>query len=125
MPENEVIEEEVWSMDDLIALTDEVQEEELEYRGKLVKFQFCELTEAEEPKFKNLGPNTSEDDKMAMYQELGSQRCLKMIEKANEKNPEGPCLTKEHWLGLPTTLRYQIANKIMGGEGAVKENFTI
>ena len=88
MTENEVIEEEVWSMDDLIALTDEVQEEELEYRGKLVKFQFCELTEAEEPKFKNLGPNTSEDDKMAMYQELGSQRCLKMIEKANEKNPE-------------------------------------
>ena len=59
MTENEVIEEEVWSMDDLIALTDEVQEEELEYRGKLVKFQFCELKEAEEPNFKNLGPNTS------------------------------------------------------------------
>ena len=62
---------------------------------------------------------------MAMYQELGSQRCVKMILKANEKNPEGTTITEEYWKELPTTLRYGIANKIMGVEGVVKENFTI
>ena len=70
---------ETWSMDDLVALTDEVQTDEIDYRGKLVKFQFCELTESEEPKFKNLGPDITEDEKMAVYQELGSERCLRMI----------------------------------------------
>ena len=116
---------ETWSMDDLVALTDEVQTDEIDYRGKLVKFQFCELTESEEPKFKNLGPDITEDEKMAVYQELGSERCLRMILKANEKNPDGATLGEEHWSGLPTTLRFAIANKIMGVEGAVKENFTI
>ena len=116
---------ETWSMDDLVALTDEVQTDEIDYRGKLVKFQFCELTESEEPKFKNLGPDITEDEKMAVYQELGSERCLRMILKANEKNPDGATLGEEHWSGLPTTLRYAIANKIMGVEGAVKEDFTI
>ena len=116
---------ETWSMDDLVALTDEVQTDEIDYRGKLVKFQFCELTESEEPKFKNLGPDITEDEKMAVYQELGSERCLRMILKANEKNPDGATLGEEHWSGLPTTLRYAIANKIMGVEGSVKENFTI
>ena len=116
---------ETWSMEDLVALTDEVQTDEIDYRGKIVKFQFCELTESEEPKFKNLGPDITEDEKMAVYQELGSERCLRMILKANEKNPDGATLEKEHWSVLPTTLRYSIANKIMGVEGAVKENFTI
>ena len=31
---------ELWSMKDLMALTDEVQVEKIEYREKLVKFQF-------------------------------------------------------------------------------------
>ena len=34
---------EMWSMDDLIGLTDAVQTEEIEYRKKTVVFQFCEL----------------------------------------------------------------------------------
>jgi len=121
----EVKEKELWSMEELVALTDEVQQETIEYRGKEVKFQFCELTESEEPKFTNLDADSSEDEKMAMYQELGSQRCVKMILKANEKNPEGTTITEEYWKELPTTLRYGIANKIMGVEGVVKENFTI
>ena len=124
MTENEVIEEEVWSMDDLIALTDEVQEEELEYRGKLVKFQFCELTEKEEPKFTGMSDDLSEEDKMAKYQELGTKRVLKMIEKANEKNPDGPVITAEQWALLPTTLRYTISNNILGVESEVAENFS-
>ena len=32
---------ETWTMDDLVALTDEVQEGDVDYRGKKVKFQFC------------------------------------------------------------------------------------
>ena len=114
---------ETWSMDDLVALTDEVQTDEIDYRGKLVKFQFCELTESEEPKFKNLGPDITEDEKMAVYQELGSERCLRMILKANEKNPDGPVIGTEQWALLPTTLRYAISNSILGVEEEAKENF--
>ena len=95
MTEEEIIEEEkesteMWSMDDLISLTDEVQEGSIEYRGKLVKYQFCELVEKEEPKFKPVPDSASEETKMAMYTEIGAKRILAMLEKANEKNPDGP-----------------------------------
>jgi len=66
MTEEEIkIEEEettdLWSMDDLIALTDEVQQGEVDFRGKLVKYQFCELVEKEEPKFKPVPDTASEE----------------------------------------------------------------
>ena len=48
-----------------------------------------------------------------------------MIAKADEKNPDGPCVTEDQWKLLPTTLRYQITNKILGIESEVKENFTL
>ena len=35
-----------WSIDELVSLTDEVQEREIEFREKLVKFQWCELAES-------------------------------------------------------------------------------
>ena len=130
MTEEEIQEEEeetteMWSMDDLIALTDEVQQAKVDFRGKTVKYQFCELVEKEEPKFKPVPDTASEEQKMAMYTELGSKRILAMIEKANEKNPEGPCITEEHWGLLPTTLRYQISNDIMGIEQESRENFPL
>jgi len=130
MTEEEIKEEEVettdmWSMDDLIALTDEVQQGKVEFRGKLVSYQFCELVEKEEPKFKPVPDTATEESKMAMYTEIGSKRILKMLEKANEKNPEGPCITKDHWSLLPTTLRYQISNDIMGIEQESRENFPL
>ena len=130
MTEEEIKEEEIettdtWSMDDLIALTDEVQKGEVEFRGKLVTYQFCELVEKEEPKFKPVPDHASEEQKMAMYTEIGSKRILRMLEKANEKNPEGPSITKEHWGLLPTTLRYQISNDIMGIEQESRENFPL
>jgi len=127
--ELEIIEEEeeeemgVWSMDDLVELTEKVQSDYIVYRGKKVAFQFCELTEVEEPKFKQLPENASESKKMEMYQELGAKRCLKMILKANEKNPEGITLQAQHWKSLPTTLRYGIATKMMNIESEVKANF--
>ncbi|BCV02440.1 MAG: hypothetical protein CM15mV52_0960 [uncultured marine virus] len=124
-PLQEIImtEKKIWSMDELVALTDEVQENEVEYRNKMVHFQFCELTEQEEPKFTGVSEDMPEEEKLAIYQEIGSNRVVKMLEKANEKNPEGPVITAEQWVLLPTTLRYAISNSILGVEEETKENF--
>jgi hypothetical protein len=116
-------EKKIWSMDELVALTDEVQKEEVEYRGKVVEFQFCELTEKEEPKFTGISEELPEEEKMAMFQEIGSNRVIKMLQKANEKAPDGPVITEEQWALLPTTLRYNITNKILGAEDDAKTNF--
>ena len=121
--EKTMTEKKIWSMDELVALTDEVQKEQVEFRGKVVEFQFCELTEKEEPKFTGITEDLPEDEKMAMYQEIGSNRVIKMLQKANEKSPEGPVITAEQWALLPTTLRYNITNKILGVEDDAKENF--
>ena len=64
-----------------------------------------------------------EDEKMEKYQEIGNQRVLKMVLKANDKAPDGDVITKEQWALLPTTLRYSISNKILGVEETVAENF--
>jgi|TARA_Y100000361_G_scaffold152358_1_gene171632 hypothetical protein len=112
-----------WSMDDLVSLTDEVQETFVLFRDKEVHFQFSELVEKEEPKFKPISDRASDEEKMAFYSDVGSKRILAMLSKANERNPEGPLITKEHWELLPTTLRYQISNKIMGIEQESRENF--
>ena len=116
---------EEWTLDDLVALTDEVQQAELEFRGKLFKYHFCELVEKEEPKFKSISDGATEEQKMAYYTEIGSKRVWAMLDKANDKDPEGPCLEKAQWDLLPTTLRYQIANEIMGTTQEVKENFPL
>lgn len=111
-------------MEDLVALTDDVQIAEVVFRGKMVEFQFCELTEAEEPKIPTLDETLPEDEKMGYYQEIGAKRVAKMIGKANKKNPEGPCIIEEQWVLLPTTLRYAISNKILGVEEVAEANFT-
>ena len=43
-------ENEFWNIDELVALTDKVQTGEVDYNEKKLKFQYCELTEGEEPK---------------------------------------------------------------------------
>ena len=116
---------EMWTMEALVALTDEVQEGEINFRDKVVKFQFCELVEKEEPKFRPLSDRAAEEEKMAYYTEIGGNRILAMLEKANEKNPDGPSIDREHWPLLPTTLRYNIANEIMGIEQESRENFPL
>tara|TARA_R110002020_G_scaffold403771_3_gene613888 strand:- start:556 stop:942 length:387 start_codon:yes stop_codon:yes gene_type:complete len=123
LQEKTMTEKKIWSMDELVALTDEVQKEEVEYRDGMVPFQFCELTEKEEPKFTGINDNLPDEEKMALYQEIGSQRVVKMLLKANEKSPDGPCIAEEQWPLLPTTLRYAISNKILGVEEEIKENF--
>jgi len=123
--EEKEVKAEMWTMEDLVALTDEVQEAELNFRDKIVKFQFCELVEKEEPKFRPLSDRASEEEKMAYYTEIGGNRILAMLEKANEKNPDGIGIDREHWPLLPTTLRYQISNEIMGIEQESRENFPL
>ena len=116
---------ETWTIESLVALTDEVQNEEVEYRGKVLKIQFCELTEEEEPTGSFKDDFENEEERMTYYQELGTMRVLKMIEKANEKVQENKLLDSETWSKLPTTLRYAIANKIMAINAEVRENFTM
>ena len=42
-----------------------------------------------------------------------------MIEKANEKNPDGASIDDEVWSKLPTSLKYRISAKVMGTETEV------
>jgi len=116
-------EKQLWTMDELVALTDEVQIDTVDFRGKTVEFQFCELTEKEEPKFTGVDDALPEEEKMALFQEIGTQRVMMMLGKANKKNPEGPSILKEHWELLPTTLRYAISNRIIGMQEEAAENF--
>ncbi len=116
-------EKKIWSMDDLVALTDEVQIGEVVFRGGVVEFQYCELTEKEEPKLPAMNDNLPEEEKMGMYQELGSKRVMKIIQKANEKNTDGPLISEEQWALIPTTLRYAISNNILGAEELAQANF--
>ena len=118
-------EKETWTMESLIALTDEIQNEEIEFRNKTLSIQFCELTEEEEPKVMFKDNFESEEEKMEWYQELGTTRVLAMLKKANDRNPDGTTIDEETWKKIPTTLRYQISNVILGVENQVKENFTM
>ena len=104
---------ESWSMEDLIALTDAVQSEDLEYKGKTVSIQWCELVESEEPKF-DLDESLDEATKNQKYMELGKERCLAMLNKAAAKSADGPTITKELWEQLPSTSKYKMQNTMMG-----------
>ena len=57
--------------------------------------------------------------------EVGTGRVKAMIDKANKINPEGATVSADNWGALPSTLRFSIANEIMGLEMDVSENFTI
>jgi len=103
-----------WSMDDLLSITDTVQEEEVEYNEKFLKLHWCELTESEEPKVTLPADDLPEEEKTKMYVEMAAARVKAMIAKADEKNPDDKSLRIEEWDKIPTTLRYAIQNKILG-----------
>ena len=109
-------EKEVWSMEDLLSLTDEVQTEEMEYKGKIISLQWCELVESEEPKMAMPSDDAPEEEKNTYYQAIANEKIVKMIEKANEKNPDGAFVTGDVWSKLPTTLKYKMSAKVMGTE---------
>ena len=106
---------ETWNIDDLIALTEIVQKAEVDYKGKKLLFQYCELTEGEEPKLEIPSDNASEDEKNEMYQKVGLSRIKTMVDKANKKNPEGASITMENWDKIPSTVRWGISQAVLGG----------
>ena len=114
-------EKEYWTLDELVALTETVQEAEVEHAGKYIKFQWCELVESEEPKSMIADESLSEDEQTAHYQKMATIRCLAMINKANTMNPDGITVDEESWGKLPTTLKWNISGKILQGQS---ENFT-
>jgi len=107
-------EKQYWSMDELLSITEKVQETEIEYANKYLKIQWCELTESEEPKMIMPDDSLPEEEKTKIYVEMAADRVKTMMSKANEKNPEGIVIKLEDWDKLPTNLRYNIQNKILG-----------
>ena len=114
-------ETEMWTIEDLVQMTEEVQTADLDWQGKTLKIQWCELVEAEEPKMSLPGENLSDEEQTEVYKEMASARVLAMIAKANTKNPEGASVTGENWGSLPTTLRWNLQTKILNAD--IKESF--
>ena len=118
----EEVKKEVWTIDELVALTETVPSAEIEYAGKLLPVQWCELTESEEPKMGAPAEDAHPDDVQEHYKEIAQLRVGKMIAKANTMNPDNINLTEESWVKLPTTIRWQVSGKILGG-GESSEDF--
>ena len=116
-------EDSVWSINELVALADEVQQGKSDFRGKEFRYQYCELTESEEPKTLPLDDNASDDAKADWYAKVGSEKILAMIEKANKKDPEGATITEDNWGKLPVTLRYAVMADILNIDTEVAANF--
>ena len=121
MEEEEKIE--TWTIDELVALTETVQTAEIEYNGKILPVQWCELTEAEEPKMSVPDEALSADEQNAHYADIASKRMQAMINKANGKNSEGATITEESWALLPTSLRWNISNTVMTGKEKANADF--
>ena len=107
-------EKEMWTIDELVTMTEEVQQRELEWGGKTLSIQWCELTEAEEPKMALPDDNAPAEEQTEYYKKLAGDRVLRMIEKANGKQPELATVTEENWGSLPTTLRWQLQGIVLG-----------
>ena len=105
---------EIWSIEELIAMTDTVQSKDIEWQGKILSIQYCELTEEEEPKMLLPDDDLPSEEQNEYYREIASQRVSRMIIKANEKNPDGTTITEENWGKMPTTLRWQISGTVLG-----------
>ena len=112
---------EMWTIEELVQKTEEVQSTELEWQGKALKIQWCELVEAEEPKMTLPDDATSEEQQQEFYKKIAGERVLAMISKANKKNPEGTTLTEDNWGSLPTTFRWQIQTTVLSVDK--KESF--
>ena len=116
----------VWSIEELIAMTDTVQSKDIEWQGKILKIQYCELTEEEEPKMLLPDDDLPSEEQNEYYREIASQRVSRMIVKANEKNPDGVTITEDNWSKMPTTLRWQISGTVLGtqpSEGPKTKDF--
>ena len=114
----------VWTIEELIESTEEIQKASVKYRGKDFNFQYCELTEKEEPNLKALPKTATDQEHQDWATETGTERILAMIQKANDKNPDGTTITSDNWSDVPLTLRYQITSEILSYQQEATENFT-
>jgi|TARA_R100001082_G_C4364518_1_gene161177 hypothetical protein len=105
---------EMWTIEELVQMTEKVQSTNLDWQGKKLHIQWCELVEAEEPKMAIPTDDMPEEEQTEYFKKMASERVLAMIKKANDKNPEGTSLTEENWGSLPTTLRWSISSTILG-----------
>ena len=105
---------EMWTVDDLVAMVNEVQTHEIEWAGKALKIQWCELVEAEEPKMAMPDDEAPSEEQTEYYKKLAGERVLRMIEKGNEKSPDSTTITQDNWAQMPTTLRWQISSTVLG-----------
>ena len=107
-------EKQIWSIEELIAMTDTVQSKDIKWQGKTLEIQYCELTEEEEPKMVLPDDSVPSEEQNDYYREIASERVSRMIVKANKKNPDGITITEENWGKMPTTLRWQISGTVLG-----------
>ena len=114
---------EMWTIDELVALTESVQKAKIDYNGKLLPIQWCELTESEEPKMAVPNDNLSPEEQNTHFADIAARRMQAMILKANDKNPDGITITGESWELLPTTLRWSISNTVMQSGNSAKQDF--
>lgn len=110
----------MWTIDELTSLTTTVQSAEIEYQGKILPVQWCELTESEEPKM-SMAPEGVDENQH--YAEIASERMLAMINKANNLNPDAKTLDESSWKLLPTTLRWSITNTVMQTKDSNQTDF--
>ena len=111
MKENKQME--VWSIEELIAMTDTVQSTDIEWQGKILKLQYCELTEEEEPKMLLPDDDLPSEEQNDYYREIASERVMRMMKKGNDKNPDGITITEDNWGKMPTTLRWAISSYVL------------
>ena len=109
-------EKEMWTIDELVAMTEIVQKEDIVWQGKTLEIQWCELVESEEPKMTIPSDSVSEEEQNDYYKQLAGERVLCMIEKGNNKSPDSISITKDNWGSLPTTLRWNIATIVLGAQ---------
>ena len=107
-------EKEMWTIEELVEMTENVQHKEVEWAGKALSVQWCELTESEEPKMNLPDDNAPSEEQTEYYKELAGERVLAMIEKANEKEPDTVTVTADNWVSLPTTLRWNVSGIVLG-----------
>jgi hypothetical protein len=115
-------EKEMWTIDELVSMTDTVQQTEIEWQGKSLQIQWCELVESEEPKLEIPADDVPEAEQTEYYKKVAGERVMAMIKKGNEKSPDTATISKDNWGSLPTTLRWNISSVILGA--AQPENFT-
>ena len=123
MTEEKKKEVEIWTIDELVELTEKVQTDSLTYLEKELPIQWCDLVESEEPKVDLAAVDSADEStKQDLFAKFGTARVLAMVEKANKKNPEGATITRDSWNKIPATIRWQLSGIVLGNK-EVGENF--